>query len=184
MWRAVTRWYGVVNDQMARVLVVVAQVANAQAQLVSGLGGPAGFGEALNPSDDGVYLLEPGRDGGFDRTMKGVCLGQMLWDHVYVGMNGVVSFTTGVSNFDPTVFPQSARPPMIAPFWSDVDTRGPSIDGGNRVYYDLSPGQLVVTWLDVDRYAYTANRPQRNSFQLVLKHRPTLARPLQREMSD
>ena len=44
--------------------------------------------------------------------------------HIQVNNNGIISFTRAVSTFTPDPFPLESKLELIAPYWSDVDTRG------------------------------------------------------------
>jgi len=93
--------------------------ALAQASLLSGFGGTAGYGTScLGKNDDQsspLIDLSPYFPAGlqfFDRTHTSV----------YVNTNGNVSFSGAVGTFTPNPFPVADQP-MIAPYWADVDLR-------------------------------------------------------------
>ena len=44
--------------------------------------------------------------------------------HIQVNNNGIISFTRSVSKYTPDPFPLESNFELIAPYWSDVDTRG------------------------------------------------------------
>ncbi|HWT13733.1 MAG TPA: nidogen-like domain-containing protein [Allosphingosinicella sp.] len=143
------------------------------ADLITGLGGPAGFGEGVLPtSDDGfsgfislASIFPTGIDF-FGRTYTGI----------YVNNNGSITFTEGLAAFTPTAITGDTSTPIIAPFWADVDTRGTGTGtspggtsaGTNRVYYDLdaTKGKVIVTWDDVGYYQNHTDK--KNAFQLVI----------------
>ena len=52
---------------------------------------------------------------------------------------------------------------MIAPFWADVDTRGPL---SGLVYYKVTPSSLIVIWDHVGYFASQDNLL--NTFQLII----------------
>ncbi len=145
----------------------VAEV-RAQASLVSGLGGPQGYGEqTLHVNDDGfstginVSSLFPYGLNYYGTTQN----------TIYVNNNGNITFSGGVWAYTPTPFPISSQP-MIAPYWGDVDTRGGQPCGGcNRVYWDLDVplGEFSATWYNVGYYSSATNRL--NSFQVILTDR-------------
>jgi len=83
---------------------------------------------------------------------------------LFVNNNGNVSFGDGLPAYQPDG-PTGASAPVISPFFSDVDTRGPA-SGVVHVRSDV-PDQLIVTWDAVG--SYNANDSQLNSFQLVLR---------------
>jgi hypothetical protein len=81
---------------------------------------------------------------------------------VYINNNGNISFGGPFSTFTPTGFPVAAFP-MIAPFWSDVDTRGA---GSGVVYYKVEANRLTVTW---DHTGYYAGHDDKlNTFQVII----------------
>jgi len=86
------------------------------------------------------------------------------YNSVYVNNNGTVTFDTYIPAFTPVLFPLHYDSVMIAPFWSDVDTRD-SI-GSGIVYYKLTPTALIVKWDQVGYYLMHSNL--RNSYQLIL----------------
>jgi hypothetical protein len=142
--------------------------AHAQAQLVSGLGGPQDFGEdTLHVNDDG-YSGAINISGLFP---SGINYFGVTQNTVYVNNNGNITFAGGVYNYTPQPFPTSARP-MMAPYWGDVDTRGAqTCTGCNRVYWDLDyiNGSFSATWYNVGYYSSATNRL--NSFQVILTDR-------------
>ncbi|MCS6797825.1 MAG: 1-acyl-sn-glycerol-3-phosphate acyltransferase [Myxococcota bacterium] len=160
--------------------------ARAQAPLVTGLGGPVGYGtQCLGKNDDGSSHridITPWFPAGlrfFDRTHTAL----------HVNTNGNVSFSGPVPTYTPEPFPVADQP-MIAPFWADVDIRhrtggwlaecdGPP-DGDetigppchnppdNGVWWHFEPGRAVFTWDRVGYYQCRHPPGQRMSFQLIL----------------
>ncbi len=143
----------------------VPRSANAQATLITGLGGPADFGtNVMVPNDDGSSASIPLAP--YDLT--GLCFFGRTHTQMFINNNGNITFNAAVGTYTPTAFPASTNP-MIAPWWADVDTRGTGagIPPENRVYWDIRVGQLVVTWYRVGYYASHIDR--RNTFQLVIR---------------
>jgi MYXO-CTERM domain-containing protein len=144
------------------VALLFALPAHAQAPLLGGFGGPAGYGSnVLGANDDGSSAeldLNSAFPGGL-RFYGGP------YTTFWVNNNGNITFAGPVISFTPTPFPIAARP-MIAPYWADVDTRGSSTRGDNRVYWHLQPGRLIVTWHDVGYFAQHDNL--RMDFQLIV----------------
>ncbi len=145
-------------------LLVHPSLAAAQTALVTGLGGPSGFGsDVLAANDDGsspavsLTAYDP----------AGLCYFGATHTSLYVNNNGNVTFDGALSAYTPTAFP-SATQPMIAPWWADVDTRGTAtnVPPENRVYWHVTPGQIVVTWYRVGYY--NSHVDLRDSFQLVI----------------
>lgn len=65
---------------------------------------------------------------------------------IFLNNNGNLSFDNAISSFTASEFPINS--PMIAPFWSDVDTRA-----GGEVWYKFFPdNKLAVIWDQVSNY--------------------------------
>jgi hypothetical protein len=155
------------------VLVAAASPALAQVALIGTYGGAQGFGDdCLSPNDDGssaIIDLTPAFPHGlqfFDRTHTST----------YVNTNGNITFSGALWVYTPDPFPV-AEQPMIAPYWADVDIRGPSCSGyggdlgcsdppTNGVWWHMEPGLFVVTW-DETGY-YQCHDDLQMSFQMIL----------------
>nr|WP_237908178.1 Calx-beta domain-containing protein [Azospirillum brasilense] len=143
------------------------------ARLISGLGGTAGFGEnELDRSNDGSSAFIDIRSVFAD----GINVFGKVYTGFYINTNGSISFDAPLAAGPLAGALSATSPAMIAPFLSDVDTRGGTgaatpggtSQGTNRVYYDLDPvtGTIVITWDDVAANGGTDEG--RNAFQLVL----------------
>jgi hypothetical protein len=131
-------------------------------ELMTGLGGQAGFGEGhLDYNDDGS-TQEIDITSAFPNGLE--YFGQRFRS-LYVNNNGTVTFGGATGTYTPQRFPVTGNR-MIAPFWADVDTRGGGRPSRNGVYWDLSPGRMVVTWHNVG--FYPQNNSRENTFQLVI----------------
>jgi Ca2+-binding RTX toxin-like protein len=140
--------------------------------LVNGLGGDAGFGEFfVAPNDDGsssaIDISSVFQDG--------INFFGSRFENIYVNNNGNITFNGGLSTYTPFGIAGSAIP-IIAPFFSDVDTRSGSVvpteggtsAGSNLVWYDVdaAAGVVTITWDDV---GYFSNRTDSlNAFQMQL----------------
>ncbi|MES2328650.1 MAG: cadherin-like beta sandwich domain-containing protein [Bacteroidota bacterium] len=116
---------------------------------------------------------------GFDFNFNGV-----IYDKVYINTNGTLSFGTGITAYVPSVFPLSpslGMPPVISPFWADVDTRfqlnaacatSPVIGTQTgQIYYKLEATRLTVLWENVQHYTAITTAspcPPVNTFQVVI----------------
>jgi hypothetical protein len=133
--------------------------------LINGLGGTSGFGENVLPTG------HANSSAAIDITPIFGAQGLNFFGHsftsLYVNTNGSVTLTGPLSTSSPMAI-TAATIPMIAPFWSDVDTRGSTSSSSNRVYYDADAvnGVLTVTWDDVGYYDRHADKL--NDFQLQL----------------
>jgi hypothetical protein len=83
------------------------------------------------------------------------------YTRVWINTNGNLTFKAAYSPYSTSGFPFSV--PMVAPFWSDVDTSKP-ITG--QIFYKLSATNLIVTWNAVSCYPGVGNKT--NSFQAII----------------
>jgi MYXO-CTERM domain-containing protein len=132
------------------------------APLLSGFGGPAGYGTGVLPgNDDGssepIDLLSA-FPGGL-RFFGGP------YTQIWVNNNGNVTFAGPWYLWTPDPFPAAGRP-MIAPYWADVDTRSATGGTDNLVYWHLEPGRMIVTWHNVGYFRMHNDR--RMDFQLII----------------
>jgi VCBS repeat-containing protein len=92
----------------------------------------------------------------------------------YLGVNGVMSFAAPIMSYIGSAFPTRDFGPVIAPFWADVDLRGPltaaetAAGFTNNIYYNLDSlnGALTITWDGVGYFNSHADKL--NSFQLQI----------------
>ncbi|MDD3354664.1 nidogen-like domain-containing protein [Zoogloea sp.] len=95
------------------------------------------------------------------------------YNSLYINNNGNVSFNRSTSAYLSNPLNSQTAAPMIAPFWTDLDSRADPLGtiaagtGGSGVYFrQITPSQVVVTW---DRLGYySSNYSGRAQFQLVL----------------
>ncbi|MFO1357945.1 nidogen-like domain-containing protein [Plasticicumulans sp.] len=130
-----------------------------QSVLLTGLGGPAGYGELTQGRND------DGSSGLLDLPFEINFFGN-VYDALYVNNNGNLTFNSPLGTFTPESFPV-ANQPMIAPYWGDVDTRCAAC---GEVYI-AAPDEntVVVTW---DQVGYYSNHSDLlNTFQAVLRKR-------------
>ncbi len=144
-------------------------------ELNVGLNGPADFGTNVVPRNDDGFTGHVDLTGAFP---GGLNFYGGPYTEMWVNTNGNITFHQGLSTYTPRAFPRpraataAALAPMIAPYWADVDTRVDSLIGPapmpnhNRVYFDVRPGQITVTWFDVGYFSERYDH--RMSFQLVL----------------
>jgi hypothetical protein len=132
------------------------------------LGGAAGFGEGS------LELNDDGSSGSIDMTPafpNGLDYFGQHYTSFFVNNNGSITFGGPTGTYTPSAFPLTGNR-MIAPFWADVDTRGGGRPGQNGVYWDVSPGRVVVTWYRVGYYSEHDDR--QNSFQLIIESNESL----------
>lgn len=132
---------------------------------VSGLGGPAGYGEImLSRSDDASLRVDVGAvfETGFQFGAN-----HFNADDLFVSTNGIVSFGAAVEGVQGNL--SDITRPFIAAFHADIDTR---IDGegaeSGPVWVDVDPisDVVTITWQEVG--FYRRNASVTNTFQLQL----------------
>jgi hypothetical protein len=85
------------------------------------------------------------------------------YNQVFINNNGNISFGGGFATFTPTGFPVAGFP-MVAPLWSDVDTRG--ANGGGVVWVRMEANRMTVIWDHVGYYLVHENLV--NTFELII----------------
>lgn len=83
------------------------------------------------------------------------------FNSIYINNNGNITFGNGFSGFTAAGFPISTA--MIAPFWSDVDTRCSTC---GTVSYKVNPHSLIISWENVGFYSTNSSRV--NTYQLII----------------
>ncbi len=115
------------------------------------------------PFDD-TYTEIPRNDDGFYGPISlpfAFNLYGTNYNQVWINTNGNLTFTDGYYNFVPSGFPIDV--PMVAAFWSDVDTRGA---GSGAIHYKLTETHLIVTWDAVGYYPEMTDKL--NTFQIII----------------
>jgi hypothetical protein len=130
------------------------------ASLLTGFGGPAGYGElSQGRNDDGSSnrLNLPFNINFFGST----------YSNFWVNNNGNLTFNSALGTYTPQPFGTTNRQPIIAPFWADVDT---SCTSCGEVYVATPNANTVVaTW---NRVGFFPSDPSKqNTFQVVLRNR-------------
>ncbi len=90
------------------------------------------------------------------------CFYGTTYTSCFINNNGNVSFGSSYSSFSSNPFPDPSFV-MVAPFWGDVDTRGPL---SGLVYYKKTPTALIVKWQNIGYYA--SHDDKLNDFQLII----------------
>lgn len=90
-------------------------------------------------------------------------------DSLFINNNGNVSIGANYATFTASSFPTTSFS-MIAPLWSDVDTRGPT---SGIEYYKLTSTHLIVQWEAVDYFWSDTSNPDPhlslyNTYQLIM----------------
>ena len=134
--------------------------------VVTGLGGARGFGETeIARSDDSSVQLSLGAvfGGGLNYLGRDYAA-----DQLWLNTNGTLTFGARFAAY-PTATNGTPGRDMIAPFWSDVDTRldGEGFEsGGVWVDVDAVGDVVTITWEAVGVYRRRADTP--NTFQVQL----------------
>jgi Nidogen-like len=130
------------------------------ASLLTGFGGPLGYGElSQGRNDDGssTRLNLPFQINFFGNN----------YSNFWVNNNGNLTFQSALSTYTPEPFGTQNRQPIIAPFWSDVDTRCALC--GEVYVATPNANTVVATWNRVG--FYPSNASKLNTFQVVLRDR-------------
>ncbi|HLY44315.1 MAG TPA: Ig-like domain-containing protein [Stellaceae bacterium] len=151
-------------------------VTPASANLVNGLGGPAGFGSAVTFSPN----LDDGSSAAIDITSvfaSGLDFFGTTYTTLFINTNGNISFGGPNSSFiSQPLTTLSGIPPIIAPFFADVALTGQATTatGGNsqgtgQIYDSLDTVNHVftVTWDDVGYSAPVSNAVDAFQLQLI-----------------
>ncbi len=124
--------------------------------------------------------LVPGYSPNDDSTFPAVGLPYSInyfgstYNSIFVNNNGNATFGAGTGDYSPSPLNTQNTQPMIAPYWTDLDSRSDPLGsiaantGGSGVYFrQVSPTEVVMTW---DRLGYySTNYSGRAQFQLVLR---------------
>lgn len=87
------------------------------------------------------------------------------YSSLYVGSNGYVTFGYGSSNYTNQALDIQQVAPMIAGFYTDLDSRG---SASSNVYANTSTnGEIIVTWENMGHYSVNYSHP--STFQLVIR---------------
>jgi hypothetical protein len=136
---------------------------------------PAHAGAIRNATDFNDFTLARNDDGstgpvglGFNVNFFGLSRSSL-----FVNNNGNVTFDSPLSTFTPFSLSTTARQ-IIAPFFADVDTRGPA---STQVRYgtEVIDGRksFGVNWIDVGYFSFGTDKL--NSFQLIMTERADIA---------
>ena len=97
----------------------------------------------------------------------------VTYSGLFIGSNGYVTFGAGADNFTGEALNTETIRPMIAGFFTDLDSRD---DPTSNVYVnDTTPGQLIATWQAMSHYSHDFSK--RSTFQLVIRSDQFLAAP-------
>ena len=131
--------------------------------LLTGMGGPAGFGTGVLEYNDDGSSGEIDMRAAFPNGLD--YFGQRF-NSFYVNNNGSITFGGPTGTFTPQPFPLQGNR-MVAAFWGDVDTRSGGRPTRNGVYWDVRAGRIVITWHNVGYYSQ--HDDHQNTFQIVIE---------------
>jgi gliding motility-associated-like protein len=94
------------------------------------------------------------------------CFYDVSYNSFFLNNNGNITFGEQWTTFTASGFPDANVPPMIAPFWGDVDTGDDNNPLGD-IRYEIFPNYAIVRWDSVNVYP-NADPNQRNTFQLII----------------
>jgi gliding motility-associated-like protein len=94
------------------------------------------------------------------------CFYNQTFNSFFINNNGNITFGEVYNTFTASGFPDNFVPPMIAPFWGDVDTGDPGNCLG-QVRYEVFPAYAIVYWDNVGVFP-GSDPSQRNSFQVII----------------
>lgn len=117
----------------------------------------------IPPDSSYINAFPSGTDDGSTSLLSipfNFCLYGTNYTSLYINNNGNVSFGTSYFTFSSSPFPDSNFV-MVAPFWSDVDTRGTG-----SVLYKITPTAVFVNWIAVGYYDQKTDKV--NTFQLII----------------
>lgn len=90
------------------------------------------------------------------------CLYGTTWTSCYINNNGNISFGSPYGTFTATGFPNASFI-MVAPFWSDVDTR---VLNTGLPHFKITSSYMVVQWDSVGYYSQHVDKL--NTFQVII----------------
>jgi hypothetical protein len=125
------------------------------------------------PKDQGTAPLYQNDDGSTlpIKLPFTFCYYGQSFNTVFINNNGNISFVKPVFNFSTHGFPLGTDTLMIAPFYADVNTIPaglPTPNGGNLVYYKITPTNMTVKWNAVEYQTTSGDIDVGNTFQLII----------------
>ena len=100
----------------------------------------------LDPWGGDVYFDDSPPAGPFEVEIPfDFCFYGTTYNSFFINNNGNITFDQDFVTFTAAAFPAAGIPPMIAPFWGDVDT-GEDFTPLGQVRYDVYPEYAVVSW--------------------------------------
>jgi gliding motility-associated-like protein len=87
-----------------------------------------------------------------------------FYNQVYISTNGILVFGGTFAGFTANGFPLAGNA-FVAPFWADIDLRGPG-GGNNIVKFKVTPTALYVNYINVGYYNQHVDKL--NTFQVII----------------
>lgn len=167
---------GVPGPAQMPITATAASYYTANHNLVTGLGGARGFGEQVFARNDDSSLGPINITSVFGAA--GLDFFGTNYTSLFLNNNGNITFNSAFGGYTPSSISAGIGNPLIAAFWTDIDTRnaagqtspGGTSQGSNQVYFDLDSvnGVMTFTWDDVGQYS---NGTVPNAFQIQLINR-------------
>lgn len=149
-------------------LLAIAAMAAVASLLIGGRGSHAATNTGPIRAGFETHALAATDDGSFGAVALpfAIDLNGASTSDIYINANGSLTFDQPLWDFTPFAL-TDANQPIIAPFFSDVDTlRGGAMSYGTGTV-DGHPA-FAVTWQSVSCYAFGPSPPASNDFQVVL----------------
>ena len=122
----------------------------------------------LDPFGGDVYFDDGPPNGPFEVQLPfEFCFYGQTYNSFFINNNGNITFENSYATFTAQSFPAAGVPPMIAPFWGDVDT-GSELNPLGQVRYNVYPEYAIVSWDTVA--VYPVNGSLRNTFQVIISN--------------
>jgi len=100
-----------------------------------------------------------------DTIEGGLKLGDTIYNSIWVGSNGYITFGHSQTSYSPTGIPGYTNGPMIAAQYDDID---PSKGGEVYIYEDDANDRVTVTWYQVAPFEAPEDGSGVNTFQIRL----------------
>ncbi len=120
----------------------------------------------LTPFGGDVFFDDSPPNGPFEVQIPfEFCFYGETYTSFFINNNGNITFENSFNTFTAQSFPAAGIPPMIAPFWGDVDT-GSDINPLGQVRYNVYSDYAIVSWDTVA--VFPENGALRNTFQVII----------------
>jgi gliding motility-associated-like protein len=130
----------------------------------------------LIPFGGNVHFDDSPPNGAFEVSIPfEFCFYGQTYTSFFINNNGNITFDEQFNTFTAQSFPAPGIPPMIAPFWGDVDT-GSNTNPLGQVRYNVYADYAIISWDTVAVYDEIASL--RNTFQVIISNGQSSAIPV------